>query len=72
MRLILEFDKYSTIEDVVAEMSKIFPHVKMKGSVLYASSILDKVWTSALGLPTTSPPKIPAICSAVNFIPTKI
>ena len=42
MRLILEFDKYSVIEDVVAEMSKIFPHVKMKGSVLYASSILDK------------------------------
>lgn len=42
MRLILEFNKYSVIEDVVAEMSKIFPHVKMKGSVLYASSILDK------------------------------
>ena len=42
MRLILEVNKYSVIEDVVAEMSKIFPHVKMKGSVLYASSILDK------------------------------
>lgn len=42
MRLILEFEKYRIIEDVVAEMSKIFPHVKMKGNVLYASSILDK------------------------------
>ena len=42
MRLILEFNKYKVIEDVVAEISKIFPHVKMKGSVLYASSILDK------------------------------
>lgn len=42
MRLILEFNKYSIIKDVVAEMSKIFTHVKMKGNVLYASSILDK------------------------------
>ena len=42
MRLILEFNKYRVIEDVVAEMSKIFPHVVMKGNVLYASSILDK------------------------------
>ena len=42
MRLILEFEKYRIIEDVVAEMSKIFPHVVMKGNVLYASSILDK------------------------------
>lgn len=42
MRLILEFNKYRVIEDVVAEMSKIFPYVVMKGNVLYASSILDK------------------------------
>lgn len=42
MRLILEFDKYRIIEDVVNQMSDIFPHVKMKGNVLYASSILDK------------------------------
>lgn len=42
MRLILEFEKYRIIEDVVSEMSKIFTHVKMKGNVLYASSILDK------------------------------
>jgi hypothetical protein len=42
MRLILEFNKYRIIEDVVVEMSKIFPHVVMKGNVLYASSILDK------------------------------
>jgi hypothetical protein len=42
MRLILEFEKYRIIEDVVAEISKIFPHVVMKGNVLYASSILDK------------------------------
>jgi hypothetical protein len=42
MRLILEFNKYRIIEDVVAEMSKIFTHVVMKGNVLYASSILDK------------------------------
>ena len=32
------------------------------------SSILDNLYTSALGLPTTSPSKIPAICAAVNFI----
>lgn len=32
------------------------------------SSILDNLYTSALGLPTTSPSKTPAICSAVNFI----
>jgi hypothetical protein len=42
MRIILEFNKYRIIEDVVAEMSKIFPNVLMKGNVLYASSILDK------------------------------
>jgi len=42
MRLILEFDKYRIIEDVISEISKIFSHVKMKGNVLYASSILDK------------------------------
>lgn len=42
MRLILEFDKYRIIEDVVNQISDIFPHVKMKGNVLYASSILDK------------------------------
>jgi hypothetical protein len=42
MRLILEFNKYRIIEDIVAEMSKIFPHVSMKGNFLYASSILDK------------------------------
>lgn len=42
MRLILEFDKYNIIEDVMNQMSDIFPHVKMKGNVLYASSILDK------------------------------
>jgi hypothetical protein len=42
MRLILEFNKYRIVEDVVDEMSKIFPHVVIKGNVLYASSILDK------------------------------
>ena len=42
MRLILEFEKYGIIDDVVGHMSKIFPHVKIGGSVLYASSILDK------------------------------
>lgn len=63
MRLILEFDKYRVIEDVVTEMSKIFPHVKMKGNVLYASSILDKG-----GNPITRiDSKIPLIALLIQF-----
>ena len=63
MRLILEFDKYRVIEDVVAEMSKIFTHVKMKGNVLYASSILDKG-----GNPITRiDSKIPLIALLIQF-----
>ena len=55
MRLILEFNKYRIIEDVVAEMSKIFPHVVMKGNVLYASSILDKGGTPLVRIDSKQP-----------------
>ena len=55
MRLILEFNKYRIIEDVIAEMSKIFPHVVMKGNVLYASSILDKGGTPLVRIDSKQP-----------------
>jgi len=55
MRLILEFNKYRIIEDVVAEMSKIFPHVVMKGNVLYASSLLDKGGTPLVRIDSKQP-----------------
>lgn len=63
MRLILEFNKYRIIEGVVAEMSKIFPHVVMKGNVLYASSILDKGGTPLVRIDS----KTPLFALLINF-----
>jgi len=63
MRLILEFNKYRIIEDVVTEMSKIFPHVSMKGNALYASSILDKRGTPLVRIDS----KQPLFALLINF-----
>jgi len=42
MRLIREFTSYGVAEDISARMSSIFPHVSLRGTSLFASSLTDR------------------------------